>query len=124
MTVSCTCMIRLYTFFFFKQKTAYDMRISSRSSDVCSSDLRHQQIELHRDVMRLLALLDEGDDQRRVHRDEDRIGLVDRGEDVSGPVGTGAEEEPPGRSAAAQQQEHGHEDKNGDTHGRVAPEAA
>src|SRR3546814_9328760 len=26
-------------FVFFKQKTAYDMRISDRSSDVCSSDL-------------------------------------------------------------------------------------
>src|SRR3546814_7147849 len=26
--------------FFFKQKTAYDMRISDGSSDVCSSDLR------------------------------------------------------------------------------------
>src|SRR3546814_1024747 len=29
-----------YLFFFFKQKTAYDMRISDWSSDVCSSDLR------------------------------------------------------------------------------------
>src|SRR3546814_2791870 len=28
-----------YIFFFFKQKTAYDMRISDWSSDVCSSDL-------------------------------------------------------------------------------------
>src|SRR3546814_3300356 len=28
------------TFFFFKQKTAYEMRISDWSSDVCSSDLR------------------------------------------------------------------------------------
>src|SRR3546814_4118086 len=28
-------------FFFFKQKTAYEMRISDWSSDVCSSDLRH-----------------------------------------------------------------------------------
>src|SRR3546814_3968918 len=27
-------------FFLFKQKTAYDMRISDWSSDVCSSDLR------------------------------------------------------------------------------------
>src|SRR3546814_3652493 len=27
------------SFFFFKQKTAYDMRISDWSSDVCSSDL-------------------------------------------------------------------------------------
>src|SRR3546814_8433094 len=28
-------------FFFFKQKTAYEMRISDWSSDVCSSDLAH-----------------------------------------------------------------------------------
>src|SRR3546814_16357660 len=28
-------------FFFFKQKAAYEMRISDWSSDVCSSDLRH-----------------------------------------------------------------------------------
>src|SRR3546814_10618770 len=30
----------LVFFFFFKQKTAYEMRISDWSSDVCSSDLR------------------------------------------------------------------------------------
>src|SRR3546814_4872446 len=29
----------LVVFFFFKQKTAYEMRISDWSSDVCSSDL-------------------------------------------------------------------------------------
>src|SRR3546814_11061129 len=29
----------MYFFFFFKQKTAYEMRISDWSSDVCSSDL-------------------------------------------------------------------------------------
>src|SRR3546814_2580367 len=29
----------IYLFFFFKQKTAYEMRISDWSSDVCSSDL-------------------------------------------------------------------------------------
>src|SRR3546814_168507 len=30
----------MYVFFFFKQKTAYESRISDWSSDVCSSDLR------------------------------------------------------------------------------------
>src|SRR3546814_9010011 len=30
-------------FFFFKQKTAYEMRISDWSSDVCSSDLMDRQ---------------------------------------------------------------------------------
>src|SRR3546814_10448443 len=32
-----------FHFFFFKQKTAYELRISDWSSDVCSSDL-HAQI--------------------------------------------------------------------------------
>src|SRR3546814_9300328 len=32
-------MIVYVVFFFFKQKTAYEMRISDWSSDVCSSDL-------------------------------------------------------------------------------------
>src|SRR3546814_243147 len=32
-------IMRLFFFFFFKQKTAYEMRISDWSSDVCSSDL-------------------------------------------------------------------------------------
>src|SRR3546814_7572892 len=32
-------MFCLLLFFFFKQKTAYEMRISDWSSDVCSSDL-------------------------------------------------------------------------------------
>src|SRR3546814_2862227 len=35
----------LYVFFFFKQKTAYEMRISDWSSDVCSSDLGHLPFE-------------------------------------------------------------------------------
>src|SRR3546814_9743480 len=33
------CVIEFVSFFFFKQKTAYEMRISDWSSDVCSSDL-------------------------------------------------------------------------------------
>src|SRR3546814_4200119 len=36
--VSCVCYV-LFCLFFFKQKTAYEMRISDWSSDVCSSDL-------------------------------------------------------------------------------------
>src|SRR3546814_944480 len=35
----CTCAHCMILFFFFKQKTAYEMRISDWSSDVCSSDL-------------------------------------------------------------------------------------
>src|SRR3546814_14949833 len=33
------CILVFVIFFFFKQKTAYEMRISDWSSDVCSSDL-------------------------------------------------------------------------------------
>src|SRR3546814_3367972 len=42
---SCVCGVSVIyacefcVFFFFKQKTAYEMRISDWSSDVCSSDL-------------------------------------------------------------------------------------
>src|SRR3546814_7802842 len=44
MTVCCTlCRGLLCYFFFFKQKTAYEMRISDWSSDVCSSDLMTAQ---------------------------------------------------------------------------------
>src|SRR3546814_2030855 len=36
---SVLCLLWSCLFFFFKQKTAYEMRISDWSSDVCSSDL-------------------------------------------------------------------------------------
>src|SRR3546814_6466942 len=35
----CVLLLVCGVFFFFKQKTAYEMRISDWSSDVCSSDL-------------------------------------------------------------------------------------
>src|SRR3546814_3147163 len=60
-------------FFFFKQKTAYEMRISDWSSDVCSSDL-HFPIARHRgrdDGQAAHRRLDHGDGktlpQRAVH---------------------------------------------------------
>src|SRR3546814_2505202 len=43
------------SFFFFKQKTAYEMRISDWSSDVCSSDLPFRQKRRYRLRLRLLA---------------------------------------------------------------------
>src|SRR3546814_5082310 len=48
----------LCCFFFFKQKTAYEMRISDWSSDVCSSDLLPQPLPrtLRRDRDRRPAL--------------------------------------------------------------------
>src|SRR3546814_16259928 len=42
MTLVLVCL-----FFFFKQKTAYEMRISDWSSDVCSSDLLGKRLGEH-----------------------------------------------------------------------------
>src|SRR3546814_3964703 len=42
--------VYFFCFFFFKQKTAYEMRISDWSSDVCSSDLHFER--WHREVGR------------------------------------------------------------------------
>src|SRR3546814_18607435 len=39
-------MLFICYFFFFKQKTAYEMRISDWSSDVCSSDLAEHLLHL------------------------------------------------------------------------------
>src|SRR3546814_9693387 len=44
--------IGLIFFFFFKQKTAYEMRISDWSSDVCSSDLLERRV-VHRHRLRI-----------------------------------------------------------------------
>src|SRR3546814_3212070 len=44
MGVSSAVSIVIFCFF-FKQKTAYEMRISDWSSDVCSSDLAAREIE-------------------------------------------------------------------------------
>src|SRR3546814_2734837 len=38
-SLSCIIIFIFVLFFFFKQKTAYELRISDCSSDVCSSDL-------------------------------------------------------------------------------------
>src|SRR3546814_13449277 len=47
MYVDCRAMAQAsVSFFLFKQKTAYEMRISDWSSDVCSSDLDHDQQRL------------------------------------------------------------------------------
>src|SRR3546814_10128313 len=75
----CWSMVFMFLFF-FKQKTAYEMRISDWSSDVCSSDLsderacddngtqsrqsdatqcpvsRHQSMQSSKPLIRLLAL--------------------------------------------------------------------
>src|SRR3546814_4215073 len=50
--------------FFFKQKTAYEMRISDWSSDVCSSDLPR--------LPRFLAAIDQIGRARDTHHQQDR----------------------------------------------------
>src|SRR3546814_6142368 len=73
-------MLLLYCvlFFFFKQKTAYELRISDWSSDVCSSDL----LRIQREEMDGPHGIDDGDDpwkardvedaQRRQHQEINR----------------------------------------------------
>src|SRR3546814_5758819 len=48
-------MYRCLVFFFFKQKTAYEMRISDWSSDVCSSDLHRLDNEHEKTLLTLLG---------------------------------------------------------------------
>src|SRR3546814_4361108 len=44
-------------FFFFKQKTAYEMRISDWSSDVCSSDLEIPNVKIDKEALELAVEL-------------------------------------------------------------------
>src|SRR3546814_21118265 len=50
----------MYRVFCFKQKTAYEMRISDWSSDVCSSDLETAQVFFERDGQRFFRTGDLG----------------------------------------------------------------
>src|SRR3546814_10123865 len=75
-------------FFFFKQKTAYEMRISDWSSDVCSSDL----IVGHLTEI-LVAAADRGRGQIVVEHDLaegiGQIGIVEIGGRAAGAVQPG-----------------------------------
>src|SRR3546814_12671278 len=55
-------------FFFFKQKTAYEMRIIDWSSDVCSSDLLTAFCGFRPQIARLLALARKSAISRRGER--------------------------------------------------------
>src|SRR3546814_9555430 len=59
------CCWLICFFFFFKQKTAYEMRISDWSSDVCSSDLA-----VEAELMHLLRR------HARRRREAQRIGVI------------------------------------------------
>src|SRR3546814_107403 len=108
-SVACT-LVLLFCFFFFKQKTAYEMRISDWSSDVCSSDLprpfedafqhalRAAHLPQHVDVDRALAPGDVPGALHLLHPAVDGIGdqflmspaaaqlAVDLGDDLAGRV--------------------------------------
>src|SRR3546814_5780096 len=51
----CSCCVIFL--FFFKQKTAYEMRISDWSSDVCSSDLKPLFLHAQRRVAAAVGAL-------------------------------------------------------------------
>src|SRR3546814_7294548 len=77
----------LYFFFFFKQKTAYEMRISDWSSDVCSSDLGAGELADPKRHSRGDILLFGEDIVESLPRHLDqpgdlRLGLVERGQNV------------------------------------------
>src|SRR3546814_8397231 len=63
-----SCSI-LFLFFFFKQKTAYEMRIRDWSSDVCSSDLLLLEARFVRLVDDDQPEIGIGQEQRRARAD-------------------------------------------------------
>src|SRR3546814_1850409 len=58
----------MHYLFFFKQKTAYEMRISDWSSDVCSSDLRTVDGDHPRIETRTTTVIEDLDGLQRRHR--------------------------------------------------------
>src|SRR3546814_9747867 len=88
-SVACG-VVRLFffyiKFFFFKQKTAYEMRISDWSSDVCSSDLRDvRALEVHEGLVHvgttlnglnqpICTFLSKGPPSSTVRSEERRVG--------------------------------------------------
>src|SRR3546814_280426 len=82
-----------FVVFFFKQKTAYEMRISDWSSDVCSSDLRWKP---HRgrclgEVCRFrLGIVEGNHSDLIVEGDVDCDHTVDRRQGLTDDVGAGS----------------------------------
>src|SRR3546814_20960399 len=85
----CVCLCRCVCCFFFKQKTAYEMRISDWSSDVCSSDLGTFIDLEHRgdffldsagDISRMIGFIFDishrKDAERALRESEDRLRLA------------------------------------------------
>src|SRR3546814_10500485 len=87
-------------FFFFKQKTAYEMRISDWSSDVCSSDLLGRDVDRQAGGERLASNLAGG---RRASSLDPAIGIARTGGEAAfaGASGHGADLPTRGRSISA-----------------------
>src|SRR3546814_14349094 len=77
----------MFYFFFFNQKTAYEMRISDWSSDVCSSDLREA----------IAAMIDEIAIGRALDMAETREAAVERVAEPLDDIAGEREEQPFGR---------------------------
>src|SRR3546814_9066144 len=81
----CMYLYILFDLFFFKQKTAYEMRISDWSSDVCSSDLAirighaRKQLVGDRDLARIVA----GRDPQTQHVGAECLGDLLRRDDIA-----------------------------------------
>src|SRR3546814_6527024 len=72
------CLVQ-YFVFFFKQKTAYEMRISDWSSDVCSSDLLIGQAGAPREILVVgLARLDRVRDIEEGRQELERLEAGER----------------------------------------------
>src|SRR3546814_10974467 len=86
------CFYCIVFFFFFKQKTAYEMRISDWSSDVCSSDLpRRHLLDVGRLAGAVVALDHDPPVARETRQDRQRgvvveqVGVVPVGDVLAGP---------------------------------------
>src|SRR3546814_10880792 len=91
--MSCLCFV--LCFFFFKQKTAYEMRISDWSSDVCSSDLAKTGLRRTGDRLGLAALFgfDAGESARGIdegqHRQAELVGQLHQADRLAIAFGLG-----------------------------------
>src|SRR3546814_9280534 len=107
-------MEMIFFFFFFKQKTAYEMRISDWSSDVCSSDL-----VVHR---RIAERQREEQHQRRAEREAGELSEFEKAaEEAAAVIGRifGHEVRPPAIFAAGRETlDHAQQDQQ-----RRRPEA-
>src|SRR3546814_2715949 len=93
-------------FFFLKQKTAYEMRISDWSSDVCSSDLKYICVWSH-STIRGSNMLDRSPQSWRVlasssqHFPEQNVGPMQTPQLITGPLPLRSEERRVGKECVS-----------------------